>query len=560
MTERFLDRSPAVTGIASALFVFLAIAFSVLVLAVFQGRANTKLLNEELRTLATAAARTIDGDLHNTIRRPEQLGGKEYKMAIASLVDFHNTFPRITYLYTMIFEGDQVFFILDTAADPRLKTERELEASGIMEEYEHDPVESAKWIETVKAGNPYVDPKLVKDAFGVFKSGSAPFYDSKGNFAGIVGVDYDATLVSSLEQQMHTVVFGALGVGGLVSILVGMFVARLKKVNDFQKAKRQEVEERLEEQGVELISVSDNLSAALGDVETSQLRMRDTLDNVTDGFVLYDKDLRLVACNEKFMEFYGYSDEEVKPGTNFSDLAQIDKKRGLIDLSQEKTSELFKRYSTNTLCEGDLVIKMTNGRWLKVRDRFTPNGNIVSVQTEITDLKQAEEKILNLEFFDTLTELPTLRLAKDRITKILDSTRREQDQAAVFLIALKGLKRINDQKGHEAENYAVEIIAQRFIQCVRKEDTTARISEKIFLVVIQKLKANKYENVTMIGEKLIEAARKSIDWKGDDLKLEANVGISIFPDHGEDSETLIKEAEEALHDAGERGWNVLRIA
>ena len=194
--------SPAAAGNYSGGAVFIVIALSVLVLAKFYYDSSHRALANELLALTEAAAGRIDGDLHNTIRRPEQLGGEQYAAAIKPLVDIHNTFPKITYLYTMIERDGAAYFILDTAADARLETDEELEPSGVMEAYEYDEPDLAEWLAAMTAGTPYVDSELFTDEYGTFISGSVPFRDSDGNIAGWVGVDYDASVLAGLDRQV----------------------------------------------------------------------------------------------------------------------------------------------------------------------------------------------------------------------------------------------------------------------------------------------------------------------------------------------------------------------
>ena len=239
--------SPAAAGNYSGGAVFIVIALSVLVLAKFYYDSSHRALANELLALTEAAAGRIDGDLHNTIRRPEQLGGEQYAAAIKPLVDIHNTFPKITYLYTMIERDGAAYFILDTAADARLETDEELEPSGVMEAYEYDEPDLAEWLAAMTAGTPYVDSELFTDEYGTFISGSVPFRDSDGNIAGWVGVDYDASVLAGLDRQVMLALSLSLSTGLLLSILIGLVARRLKRDDDRHLGERDEVEEALRE-------------------------------------------------------------------------------------------------------------------------------------------------------------------------------------------------------------------------------------------------------------------------------------------------------------------------
>ena len=237
--------SPKAAGLSSGTTVFLAITMCILVMAQIYHKDQERIIDDELRALAQATALLVDGDLHNTIRDPAMMNGEAYAKAVTPLVDIHNAFPRITYLYTMIEKDGGAYFILDTAADPRLRTKKNLTASAIMEKYEIAAEDQAGWLETLRSGKVYVDPILVEDEFGIFKSSSAPFYDSQGEYAGFVGVDYDAALFIAREREIFIAVVISLCVGALLSGFFGTFIWRVKKSIDDNRARRERAERDL---------------------------------------------------------------------------------------------------------------------------------------------------------------------------------------------------------------------------------------------------------------------------------------------------------------------------
>ena len=228
----------------SGVAVFLAITLCILVMAHVHHVDQKRIIDEELRGLA-AAAMLVDGDLHNSIRDPKQMQGASYAKAVKPLTDIHNAFPRITYLYTMIEINGEAYFILDTAADRRLRTKKTLQASSVMEKYQMNVEEQSEWLETLRAGSVYVDPVLVRDEFGIFKSSSAPFHDSQGRYAGFVGVDYDAALFIARERQIILAIVISLGAGSLLSAIFGAFIWRLRKSVEVNRRRRSQAETAL---------------------------------------------------------------------------------------------------------------------------------------------------------------------------------------------------------------------------------------------------------------------------------------------------------------------------
>ena len=124
---------------------------------------------------------------------------------------------------------------------------------------------------------------------------------------------------------------------------------------------------------------------------TSRALLIDALESINEGFVLYGADGHLIICNSKFKEFYGYSDEEAAPGVHRRDLGVLDIKRNAVVMEEYSEQEYVNR--REDLEQGppkSFVVKLRDGRALLLSDRKTDSGGIVSIQSDITELKNAE--------------------------------------------------------------------------------------------------------------------------------------------------------------------------
>ena len=124
--------------------------------------------------------------------------------------------------------------------------------------------------------------------------------------------------------------------------------------------------------------------------------LRDALDAIGEAFVIYGPDGRLVLCNENFRKIYGYSEEEAQPGVHFQELGRIDVERGNVVVGDEHghgADYLARKAEYRRKLEGSFIVQLKNGRWLKTTDRATSDGGFVSVQSDVTELKQAEAKM-----------------------------------------------------------------------------------------------------------------------------------------------------------------------
>jgi diguanylate cyclase (GGDEF)-like protein/PAS domain S-box-containing protein len=176
---------------------------------------------------------------------------------------------------------------------------------------------------------------------------------------------------------------------------------------------------------------------------------------------------------------------------------------------------------------------------------------------DITERKQAEEQIKHMATHDLLTDLPSLRLARDRFSVALNMARRYKKAVAVMFIDLDGFKAVNDTFGHDAGDYVLKQVAQRLLSCVRETDTVARVGGDEFLIIATEI--NTPENAAQIAEKVIQLASQPVIFNGQQAAVGTSIGIALFPDHGKDMDQLVKLADEAMYKVKNTGKNGFRF-
>jgi two-component system cell cycle sensor histidine kinase PleC len=129
--------------------------------------------------------------------------------------------------------------------------------------------------------------------------------------------------------------------------------------------------------------------------EESLQAIAEALDKISDAFVVYDRDGRLVACNQTFKQLYQYTDEEARPGVHFSELGRLDVTRGKVVMGEgsDVESYLERKAQYRHSLEGSFVVQLADGRWIRATDRRTRSGGFVSIQTDVTDLILAQQEL-----------------------------------------------------------------------------------------------------------------------------------------------------------------------
>jgi PAS domain S-box-containing protein len=128
----------------------------------------------------------------------------------------------------------------------------------------------------------------------------------------------------------------------------------------------------------------------------AQALLTDAIDHISEGFVLYDPDDRLVLCNKTFREIWGYSETEARPGVHWDELDRLDVERGTA-IDEGGGSEAYerRRVEWRRQRQRSIEVQFTDGRWLTIRDRKTDAGGSVGIQTDITELKRAEAELID---------------------------------------------------------------------------------------------------------------------------------------------------------------------
>lgn len=165
--------------------------------------------------------------------------------------------------------------------------------------------------------------------------------------------------------------------------------------------------------------------------------------------------------------------------------------------------------------------------------------------------RDAEQQIINLAYFDALTGLVNRQLFQDRLEHSLALARRHGNRLGVLYVDLDAFKPVNDRFGHEAGDRVLAEAAERLKGCVRLSDTVARVGGDEFVVVLEGLVER--QEAGPIAEKLVQAFRAPFLVQGTPCSVGASVGISCYPEDGDDPDVLVQKADSAMYWAKKGG-------
>ncbi|HEX4585810.1 MAG TPA: EAL domain-containing protein [Burkholderiaceae bacterium] len=171
--------------------------------------------------------------------------------------------------------------------------------------------------------------------------------------------------------------------------------------------------------------------------------------------------------------------------------------------------------------------------------------------------RAAEEKLAFLAHHDPLTQLPNRLLLRDRFERAIAQTTRQRGRIAMMFLDLDSFKEINDSLGHEVGDELLIQVAGRLRSCVRHMDTVSREGGDEFVIVLNG--ADELAGVARVAQQILASMELPFEIDGSSLHTTLSIGISVFPDDGEDFDTLRRNSDAALFVAKDSGRNVYRF-
>ena len=344
--------------------------------------------------------------------------------------------------------------------------------------------------------------------------------------------------------------------------LVTQLNAEVAHREDVIKARTEE----LSRTNVELAREVSERKNAEDDAKLQYGLLRSVLDATPD--LIFYKDYRsmdgaYLGSNQAFASFVGKSREEII-GKN--DLELFDLETGKFFRSKDR--EMLNANETRI---NEEWVTYPDGRMILLSTLKTPfyDGDdnvlgVLGVSRDITEqkkaenaLRQQERSLRYLAHHDILTGLPNRLLLIDRLNQSIQKAYRTGVGLAVLFIDLDHFKEINDSLGHSIGDQLLKAVSRRLKSSVRNEDTVARLGGDEFTIIIEEL--NDSMAASSLAEKILEAFWTPMRIQEQDLSITASIGISLYPSDGEDTETLLRNADAAMYRAKYEGRNAFRF-
>lgn len=264
-------------------------------------------------------------------------------------------------------------------------------------------------------------------------------------------------------------------------------------------------------------------------------------------------DEQTLYVNRRYLELFSRSFKpfDTKKRAGFAiEETQIESIKERLQRNQTVSNLLLKVTSSHSE-----EVKWCIGSFLKVNYLNTPS--ILAWFYDITDRIEMEQKIRHLAYHDSLTDLPNRTLFEDRLSLALKYASRNQLRLGVLFIDLDGFKAINDSYGHDVGDLLLKAVSERITSLLRLSDTLSRVGGDEFVVLLPEI--DSIDDGLHVAEKLLTALALPIDIDDYKLQVSASIGLALYPEHGDDDQTLLKKADIAMYEAKKRGKNTVRV-
>jgi len=351
----------------------------------------------------------------------------------------------------------------------------------------------------------------------------------------------------------------------LIRFLTNRMTRPLKQLSaSMERAKAGESQVRAELSGPkDIADMSHAFNSMMKVLEEREaaLRVAAIAFEIEEGMIVTDQQEVIIRVNRVFTKLTGYSAEEI-----------IGKNLNVIK-SDNEDEEFYPRMREilhrDNYWQGEIWNRRKNGEiypeWLTITAVVGKDGeitNYIIAFFDITERKQAEEKIHTLAFYDPLCLLPNRRLLFDRLHQAVTASARNRTCACLLFIDLDNFKILNDTRGHDIGDLLLIEVGQRLRTCIRESDTLARLGGDEFVVLLEELsKDRKLAAIQAreVAEKVLNVISQPYMLKDIENYSTASIGISLFANYRQNLDDLLKQADTAMYAAKKSGRNTLRF-
>jgi len=275
-----------------------------------------------------------------------------------------------------------------------------------------------------------------------------------------------------------------------------------------------------------------------------------TLQSIGDAVIRTDNDGNITFANDVAVRLAGLGAQD--GGKQAAEIARV------LALNQSAAANPAQPQSRILHLPADYMLTRPDGEAIAIEGCLAPindkdgqEAGKVMVFRDASAARAMTSLLSHSAYHDYLTGLPNRMLLIDRIGQAITLAQRSGKRLAVLFLDLDGFKHINDSLGHQVGDNLLKSVAARLVECVRASDTVSRQGGDEFVLLLAEMASP--EDAAISARRILQAVGTVHSIDGNDLHISTSIGISVYPDDGLDSDTLIKNADTAMYQAKENG-------
>ena len=291
------------------------------------------------------------------------------------------------------------------------------------------------------------------------------------------------------------------------------------------------------------------------------LRIAATVFQSGEGMCVLSPEATMIEANEAWGALVGCPAAEL-PGTPFPPFS-------LEQDGDDYRERMWATVRREHTWQGEVWTRRRNGQpypaWLTVsavRDADGVLTNFVCTQSDISARKQADEKIVQLAYYDSLTGLPNRRLLYERLHHCIGQHGRNRRVGGLLFLDMDNFKDLNDSRGHVVGDHLLQQVAARLLLCARESDTVARLGGDEFVILLEALGASEEEarrHAEAVGHKILASLREPFEVGGAVHHASCSIGVTLCTGHEQQLDDLMRRGDLAMYEAKRQGRNTLRF-
>ncbi|GAB3244508.1 putative bifunctional diguanylate cyclase/phosphodiesterase [Chitinimonas naiadis] len=280
-------------------------------------------------------------------------------------------------------------------------------------------------------------------------------------------------------------------------------------------------------------------------------------EHTTEGLMVLGADQRIRLVNPAFTDLTGFDADEI-----INEFPQTLLSAG--PDSHNPYQDIWHALEYDNTWQGEVVYRCRNGRLLttwqtvvRVRDPKNEIEHYLAIFTDLTERQRFEQQLERLVYYDALTSLPNRALLADRIAQAMSRAERVGNRMALLFVDLDRFKAINDTLGNTQGDQLLRTMAQRLREHTAADMTVSRYGADQFVLLIPEIDTP--DQAAALSGRLLKTLAQPHRISDQDLTTTASLGIAVYPDDGNERETLIQHAETAMQAAKKAGRNTFRF-